>query len=129
MNNICIYVNAVPTQVFHLDMGTSIEGSDNGGIGNFYRTLYSTTDKAESDSSRTTILSQVVQNLVTLCCSISEYPYIRYSKTHSGPSIVAQDFQVCINYISSEVVIGLENVDVIIITPVFLSLEFVYFFF
>ncbi len=112
-----MYVNAVSTQVFHLDMGTSIEGSDNGGISNFYRTLYSTTDKAESDSSRTTILSQVVQNLVTLCCSISEYPYVRYSKAHSGPSIVAQDFQVCINYISSEVVAGLENVDIVCITP------------
>ncbi len=106
-------------------MGTSIEGSGNEGIANFYSELYSssTTDKSEHGLSRTPIMSQVVESLVSLCCSISEYPYVRYSTTHSGPSIVAQGFQVCIN--KGSCVIDSQNVCTC--TPsVLLSLASVY---
>ncbi len=94
-----VYFMAMPpTQVFHLDMGTSTQGIDvdNRGVGDFYRKLYNI-GKADNDSCMT-IMSQVAQRLVTLCCTMNEYPYVRFSKNHSGPGIVAQKFQVCIDH-------------------------------
>ncbi len=87
-------MNVVSTQVFHLNMGTSEQGLDDGeDIGNFYRKLYSKDKAAESDSPRAT-LSEVARSLVTLCCTMNEYPYVRYSKAQTGPGIAAQHFQV-----------------------------------
>ncbi|KAG5179327.1 Sec1-like protein [Tribonema minus] len=68
-------------QTFHLGMGVEP------GMPSLFRTLYGPGTGGSS------VLSVAAQRLVTLCSTLREFPYVRYSGTSPRAEAVARDFQ------------------------------------